>query len=130
MDFLEAKRKDIDQIELENSVGISVLASWTLIRGLDASSVHTAMAAVAAIARPPGPQVGEYYLGSVVKVTEEGAVISLAPGKEGLLRDPSSLFPRVNGKSEDTLDVVGVKVAVEVTQIDDEGKISLAALKA
>ena len=37
-----------------------------------------------AIANPQVPEVGERYLGTVVKVTDFGAFISLTPGKDGL----------------------------------------------
>jgi polyribonucleotide nucleotidyltransferase len=81
-----------------------------------------------AIANPQVPEVGERYLGTVVKTMSFGAFVSLTPGKDGLLHI-SELRKLNEGKRvEDVEDVVGVgqKVQVEITKIDDRGKLSLA----
>jgi len=63
-----------------------------------------------------------------VKVTDFGAFISLTPGKDGLLH--ISEMRKLNGGKRvvDAEDVVSVgqKVQVEITKIDDRGKLSLA----
>jgi len=73
------------------------------------------------------PEVGERYLGTVVKTTNFGAFISLLPGKDGLLHI-SKLRPLAGGKRveavEDVLSV-GQKLQVEIAEIDDRGKLSL-----
>ncbi|MDO5493044.1 MAG: S1 RNA-binding domain-containing protein, partial [Nesterenkonia sp.] len=74
------------------------------------------------------PEVGERYLGTVVKLTSFGAFVSLTPGKDGLLHI-SELRKLNDGKRvDDVEDVVGVgqKLQVEITKIDDRGKLSLA----
>jgi len=74
------------------------------------------------------PEVGEQYLGTVVKIATFGAFVSLLPGKDGLLHI-SELRKLAGGKRvEDVEDVVSVgqKIQVEITKIDDRGKLSLS----
>jgi predicted RNA-binding protein with RPS1 domain len=72
------------------------------------------------------PQVGERYLGTVVKTTTFGAFVSLLPGKDGLLHI-SQIRKIAGGKRvENVEDVlkVGQKVQVEIAEIDSRGKLS------
>ena len=72
-------------------------------------------------------EVGERYLGTVVKTTNFGAFVSLLPGKDGLLHI-SKLRSLAGGKRvENVEDVVSVgqKIQVEIGEIDDRGKLSL-----
>jgi polyribonucleotide nucleotidyltransferase len=71
-------------------------------------------------------------LGTVVKTTTFGAFVSLTPGKDGLLHI-SELRKLANGKRVDNVDdvvSVGQKVQVEITKIDDRGKLSLSPVVA
>ncbi len=80
-----------------------------------------------AIANPTMPEVGERYLGTVVKTTTFGAFVSLMPGKDGLLHI-SQLRKIAGGKRvENVEDVVkvGDKIQVEIAEIDPRGKLSL-----
>ena len=80
-----------------------------------------------AIANPTMPERGERYLGTVVKLMPFGAFVSLMPGKDGLLHI-SKLRALAGGKRvEDPEDVlsVGQKLQVEISEIDDRGKLSL-----
>ncbi len=73
------------------------------------------------------PEVGERYLGTVVKTTTFGAFVSLLPGKDGLLHI-SQIRKLAGGKRvENVEDVLGVgqKVQVEIAEIDQRGKLSL-----
>jgi Polyribonucleotide nucleotidyltransferase (polynucleotide phosphorylase) len=83
---------------------------------------------VLAIGNPLNPEVGERFLGTVVKLAAFGAFVSLMPGKDGLLHI-SEVRKLSGGKRvenvEDVL-VVGQKIQVEITKIDDRGKLSLA----
>jgi polyribonucleotide nucleotidyltransferase len=56
--------------------------------------------AINAIANPQMPEVGERFLGTVVKTTTFGAFISLLPGKDGLLHI-SEVRKLVGGKRID-----------------------------
>ena len=80
-----------------------------------------------AIANPTMPEVGERYLGTVVKTTTFGAFVSLMPGKDGLLHI-SQIRKLAGGKRvenvEDVL-AIGSKVQVEISEIDQRGKLSL-----
>ena len=78
------------------------------------------------------PEVGERYMGTVVKTTTFGAFVSLVPGKDGLLHI-SQIRKMVGGKRvenvEDVLSV-GQKVQVEISEIDPRGKLSLVPVLA
>jgi len=90
-------------------------------------AAEAAKQAVNAIANPTMPEVGERYLGTVVKTTTFGAFVSLLPGKDGLLHI-SQIRKLAGGKRvENVEDVVGVgqKVQVEIAEIDSRGKLSL-----
>ncbi|MDO5750397.1 MAG: polyribonucleotide nucleotidyltransferase [Rothia sp. (in: high G+C Gram-positive bacteria)] len=123
------KGKTINQIQEETGADISIEEDGTVFIGAtDGPSAEAARAAVNAIANPQVPEVGERYLGTVVKTTDFGAFISLTPGKDGLLHI-SEMRKLNDGKRvadvEDVLSV-GQKVQVEITKIDDRGKLSLA----
>ena len=73
------------------------------------------------------PEIGERYLGTVVKTTNFGAFISLMPGKDGLLHI-SKLRALAGGKRVDAVEdivSVGQKIQVQIAEIDDRGKLSL-----
>jgi polyribonucleotide nucleotidyltransferase len=73
------------------------------------------------------PEIGERYLGTVVKTTNFGAFISLMPGKDGLLHI-SKLRDLAGGKRVDAVEdvvSVGQKIQVQIAEIDDRGKLSL-----
>jgi polyribonucleotide nucleotidyltransferase len=78
------------------------------------------------------PEVGEQYLGTVVKLATFGAFVSLVPGKDGLLHI-SEVRKLAGGKRVDDVETVlsvGQKVLVEITKIDDRGKLSLSPVLA
>ncbi len=127
------KGKMINQIQEETGTDISIEDDGTVYIGAtDGPSAEAARSAINAIANPQVPEVGERYLGTVVKTTTFGAFVSLTPGKDGLLHI-SELRKLNDGKRvDDVEDVVGVgqKVQVEITKIDDRGKLSLAPVVA
>ncbi|MEO9246735.1 polyribonucleotide nucleotidyltransferase [Citricoccus nitrophenolicus] len=119
----------INQIQDDTGADISIEDDGTVLIGAtEGSSAEAARSMINAIANPQVPEVGERYLGTVVKLTTFGAFVSLTPGKDGLLHI-SELRKINDGKRvEDVEDVVGVgqKIQVEITKIDDRGKLSLA----
>jgi polyribonucleotide nucleotidyltransferase len=127
------KGKMINQIQEDTGADISIEDDGTVLIGAtDGSSAEAARAAVNAIANPQMPEVGERYLGTVVKTTTFGAFVSLTPGKDGLLHI-SELRKLAGGKRVDNVEdvvSVGQKVQVEITKIDDRGKLSLAPVVA
>ncbi|MGO2596307.1 MAG: polyribonucleotide nucleotidyltransferase, partial [Glutamicibacter arilaitensis] len=123
------KGKMINQIQEDTGADISIEDDGTVLIGAtNGESAEAARSAINAIANPQVPEVGERYLGTVVKLTTFGAFVSLTPGKDGLLH--ISELRKINGgkRVEDVEDVVGVgqKLQVEITKIDDRGKLSLA----
>lgn len=69
-------------------------------------------------------EVGQKYLGKVVKLTTFGAFLEILPGKEGLLHISQIDIKRVN-KVEDVLSV-GDQIEVLLTEIDQQGRINLS----
>jgi polyribonucleotide nucleotidyltransferase len=123
------KGKMINQIQADSGAEITVEDDGTIYIGAaDGVSAETARSAINAIANPQMPEVGERYLGTIVKITNFGAFVSLTPGKDGLLH--VSKLKQLSGgkrveKVEDVLNV-GQKLQVEITEIDSRGKISLS----
>ena len=110
------------------STGICTLITRGAVGAISSGpSAEAARAQVNAIANPTNPEVGEQFLGTVVKIATFGAFISLLPGKDGLLH-VSEVRKLAGGKRvenvEDVLNV-GQKILVKITKIDDRGKLSL-----
>ncbi|GEA81789.1 polyribonucleotide nucleotidyltransferase [Cellulomonas sp. CW35] len=125
------KGKMINQIQEETGADISIEDDGTVYIGAtDGPSAEAARAAINAIANPHMPEIGERFVGTVVKTTTFGAFISLSPGKDGLLHI-SQIRKLVGGKRvenvEDVLSI-GQKVQVEIGEIDPRGKLSLHAV--
>jgi polyribonucleotide nucleotidyltransferase len=125
------KGKMINQIQEETGADISIEDDGTVYIGAtDGPSAEAARAAINAIANPHMPEIGERFVGTVVKTTTFGAFVSLSPGKDGLLHI-SQIRRLVGGKRvEKVEDVLGVgqKVQVEIGEIDPRGKLSLHAV--
>jgi polyribonucleotide nucleotidyltransferase len=123
------KGKMINQIQDDTGADISIEDDGTVYIGAtDGPSAEAARAAINAIANPTMPEVGERYLGTVVKTTTFGAFVSLVPGKDGLLHI-SQIRRMVGGKRVENVDdvlSVGQKVQVQIAEIDPRGKLSLA----
>jgi polyribonucleotide nucleotidyltransferase len=122
------KGKIINQIQDDTGAEIAIEDDGTIFIGAtDGPSAEAAKAMINQIANPTLPQVGERYLGTVVKTVPFGAFVSLVPGKDGLLH-VSKLRALAGGKRvenvEDVLSVGG-KVMVEISEVDDRGKLSL-----
>ena len=80
------KGKVINQIQDDTGASLSIEDDGTVYIGAtNGEAAEAARAAVNAIANPTMPEVGERYLGTVVKTTNFGAFVSLLPGKDGLL---------------------------------------------
>ena len=123
------KGKIINQIQDDTGAEIAIEDDGTIFIGAaDGPSAEAARTAINAIANPTMPEVGERYLGTVVKTTSFGAFVSLLPGKDGLVHI-SKLRTLAGGKRVENVDdvvSVGQKIQVEITEIDDRGKLSLS----
>ena len=122
------KGKMINQIQEDTGAEITIEDDGTIYIGAPiGSQAEAARATINGIANPTMPEVGERYLGTVVKTTTFGAFVSLMPGKDGLLHI-SQIRKLAGGKRvENVEDVLGVgaKVQVEIAEIDSRGKLSL-----
>jgi polyribonucleotide nucleotidyltransferase len=123
------KGQMINQIQDDTGTDITIEDDGTVYIGAtDGPSAEAARATINAIANPMVPEVGERYLGTVVRVVDFGAFVSLTPGKDGLLH-VTQLRKLNDGKRVEKVDDVvnvGQKIEVEIREIDARGKISLA----
>jgi polyribonucleotide nucleotidyltransferase len=119
------KGKMINSITEQTGADISIEDDGTIYVGAaDGPSAEAAIGMINAIANPQLPKIGERFLGTVVKTAAFGAFVSLVPGKDGLVHiSKLGQGKRIN-KVEDVVKV-GDKIRVEVTDIDNRGKISL-----
>ena len=127
------KGKIIKQIQEETGADISIEDDGTIYIGAtDGPSAEAARNAINQIANPTMPEVGERYLGTVVKTAAFGAFISLVPGKDGLLHISEVKKYAGKGRIETVEEVlkVGDKIQVEIKEIDPRGKLSLIAVPA
>jgi polyribonucleotide nucleotidyltransferase len=119
------KGKMINQIQADTGADITVEDDGTIYIGATSgTAAEAAMAVINQIANPTMPKVGERFLGTVVKTAAFGAFVSLIPGKDGLVHISKLGNGKRIGKVEDVVNV-GDKLQVEITEIDQRGKISL-----
>ncbi|QWS32236.1 polyribonucleotide nucleotidyltransferase [Curtobacterium aetherium] len=132
-ELIGPKGKTINGIQDTTGADISIEDDGTVYIGaVDGPSAEAARAQVNAIANPTNPEIGDQFLGTVVKIATFGAFVSLMPGRDGLLH-VSEVRKLAGGKRvENVEDVLGVgqKILVEVTKVDDRGKLSLAPVVA
>ena len=122
------KGKMINQIQDDTGANISIEDDGTIYIGADnGEAADAARSMINAIANPTMPERGERYLGTVVKVMNFGAFVSLLPGKDGLLHVTKLRALNNGNRVENVEDVVSVgqKIQVEISDIDDRGKLSL-----
>lgn len=122
------KGKMINQIQEDSGAEITIEDDGTVYIGAaDGPSADAARTTINGIANPQMPEIGERYLGTVVKTVDFGAFVSLTPGKDGLLH-VTQIRKMVGGKRvervEDVLSV-GQKIQVQVCEIDQRGKLAL-----
>jgi polyribonucleotide nucleotidyltransferase len=123
------KGKMINSITEETGADISIEDDGTIYVGAaDGPSAQAAIDRINAIANPQLPKIGERFLGTVVKTAAFGAFVSLLPGRDGLVHISKLGGGKRIGKVEDVVNV-GDKLRVEITDIDNRGKISLIPVK-
>jgi len=82
------KGKIINQIQDDTGAQISIEDDGTIYVGADnGDAAESARAMINAIANPTMPEIGERYLGTIVKITNFGAFVELTPGRDGLVPD-------------------------------------------
>jgi polyribonucleotide nucleotidyltransferase len=126
------KGKMINSIQDDTGAEITIEDDGTIYVGAtDGPSAEAARNAINSIANPHMPEVGERFLGTVVKTTTFGAFVSLLPGKDGLLHITQIRKLHGGKRIENIDDVVhvGDKIQVEIREIDDRGKLSLVPVE-
>jgi polyribonucleotide nucleotidyltransferase len=94
----------------------------TVIASEQVENLQRAKNMIMLLVKEPG--VGEHYKGTVRRITNFGAFVEIAPGKEGMIHISEMDIGRVN-KITDVLNI-GDSVDVLVKRIDAEGKIGLS----
>jgi polyribonucleotide nucleotidyltransferase len=126
------KGKMINSIQEDTGAEITIEDDGTIYIGAtDGPSAEAAKAAINAIANPHIPEVGERFLGTVVKTTTFGAFVSLLPGRDGLLHITQIRKLHGGARIENVDDVISVgdKIQVEIREVDDRGKLSLVPVE-
>jgi polyribonucleotide nucleotidyltransferase len=126
------KGKMINSIQEDTGAEITIEDDGTIYIGAtDGTSAEAARSAINAIANPHIPEVGERFLGTVVKTTTFGAFVSLLPGRDGLLHITQIRKLHGGARIENVDDVISVgdKIQVEIREIDDRGKLSLVPVE-
>ncbi len=115
--------KTINKIIEDTGVKIDIENDGTIfIAAPTQDAAENAFKAINDIIRDP--EVGDVYKGKVIKIMNFGAFVEILPGKEGLVHISNIAHERIN-KVEDVL-TAGDEIDVKVTEIDQQGKISLS----
>jgi polyribonucleotide nucleotidyltransferase len=69
-------------------------------------------------------EVGQIYEGTVLKLLDIGAIVSLLPGKDGLVHISQIAHQRVNNVADHLKE--GQQVRVKVLEVDDRGRVRLS----
>jgi polyribonucleotide nucleotidyltransferase len=105
----------IRAMEEEFEVSIDIQEDGTVfVAGVDGEKTDAALERIRTIAT--GPELGETYLGKVVRVVDFGAFVELVPGTDGLVHISQLSTERVE-KVEDAVQV-GDEIMVMVTDVD------------
>ncbi|HAN57184.1 MAG TPA: polyribonucleotide nucleotidyltransferase, partial [Betaproteobacteria bacterium] len=69
-------------------------------------------------------EVGKAYDGTVIKLLDFGAIVSVLPGKDGLLHISQIAHERVNAVSEYLSE--GQQIKVKILEADEKGRLRLS----
>ena len=118
--------KTINKIIEQTGVKIDITDDgMVFIATTDEVMAQKAKNIVLAIAKDP--EVGDEFVGQVVRIMDFGAFVELAPGKDGMIHISKLAKERV----EKVTDVVNIgdTVKVKVIKIDEKGRIDLRLVK-
>ena len=114
--------KMINKIIAETGVKIDIEDDGRVyIATPDESAANKARRIIEGIAKDV--EVGDVYLGKVVRIMNFGAFIELTPGKDGMLHISKMADHRVE-KVEDVMNI-GDEIEVKVNEIDSQGRVNL-----
>ena len=114
--------KMINKIIAETGVKIDIEDDGRVyIATPDEAAATKARRIIAGIAKDV--EVGDVYMGKVVRIMNFGAFIELTPGKDGMLHISKMADHRVE-KVEDVMNI-GDEIEVKVSEIDSQGRVNL-----
>ena len=114
--------KTINKIIDETGVKIDIEDDGSVfIATEDAAAARRARQIIEGIAKDP--EVGDTFLGKVVRIMSFGAFIEYAPGKDGMLHISKMANERVE-KVEDVMNI-GDEIPCKIAEIDSQGRINL-----
>lgn len=122
-DIIGPGGKTINKIIEETGVKIDIEDDGSIkVATTDMEMGKKAISIVESIAKDV--EVGDIYLGKVIKIMPFGAFVEISPGKEGLVHISNISKERID-KVESVLSV-GDEVLVKVIKIDNQGRINLS----
>ncbi|MBI4038307.1 polyribonucleotide nucleotidyltransferase [Candidatus Daviesbacteria bacterium] len=117
--------KNINSIIAKTGASIDIEDDGTvMVSGTNSEGVDKAIEAINGMFRKV--EVGEEFVGKVVRIAPFGAFVEILPGKDGLVH-VSQMAPGHVEKPEDVVSE-GQEVKVRVTDVSPEGKIGLSML--
>lgn len=115
--------KMVNKIIDETGVKIDIEADGTIyIASPDGEAAAKARGIIEDLVREV--EIGQVYMGKVVRVESYGAFVELLPGKDGLVHISQLSRQRV-AKTEDVVKV-GDEIEVKVIDIDEKGRVKLS----
>lgn len=117
--------KNINGIIAKTGAGIDIEDDGTvMVSGTDANGVNEAIKVIEGMFKEVN--IGDEFMGKVVRLAAFGAFVEIAPGKDGLVHI-SQMAP---GRVERAEDIVseGQEVKVRVTDVTPDGKVGLSML--
>jgi polyribonucleotide nucleotidyltransferase len=119
--------KTIKAIVEQTGASVDVNDSGVVsIASSDAAAAQKAIDIVKGLTQEP--EIGEYYLGTVRRITEFGAFVEILPGLDGLVHI-SEMAPERIDRVEDVCRE-GEEMVVKVLNVDNQGKIRLSRKEA
>ena len=122
-DVIGAGGKVVQKLCADYDVKIDIEEDGKIfVMGVDVNKCKRALEVIKTIVTDP--QVGNTYIGKVVRIMDFGAFIEFSPGKEGLCHISQIDKRRIN-KVTDVLSE-GQEVNVKIIEIDNKGRINLS----
>ena len=113
----------IRAITEETGTTIDIQEDGTItIASVNGEAANAAKARIEAITADV--EVGKVYEGTVLKLLDFGAIVSILPGRDGLLHISQIANERVNAVSDYLKE--GQKVSVKVLEADEKGRVRLS----
>ncbi len=115
--------KTIQKICAECNVKVDVQEDGTVfVSSIDSEDVERALTIIETIVKEP--EIGSMFYGKVTRILPIGAMVEIAPGKEGLVHISKLDNKRVE-KTEDIV-AIGDVIPVKIIKIDDRGRLDLS----